>query len=113
MSEDCLHLSVWRPAAAASQSGHAVLVWLTGGRGPEEGDGAELAGLGSLVVVKVESRRGALGFLATKDQTIVGQFQPASGTRGPDGVYPPDIRSAGSQGWCVFYFNYSFVQNCN
>ena len=73
MSEDCLHLSVWRPVTP--ESGLAVLVWLTAGRDPEEGGGAELAALGNLVVVKVQSRRGALGFLATEDQSIAGHIK--------------------------------------
>ena len=80
MSEDCLYLSVWAPAATATEPGTskglAVIVWLTGGQGVEEGDGAELAATGGIVVVKVESRRGALGFLATRHRAARGLTKP-------------------------------------
>jgi len=64
-SEDCLNLNVWSPAGA---SGLPVLVWIHGG-GFASGDGAmynaaRLATGGNIVVVTVNYRLGALGFLA-------------------------------------------------
>jgi para-nitrobenzyl esterase len=64
-SEDCLSLNIWAPRG----SGHPVLVFLHGG-GFSSGsgglawyDGTELAARGDLVVVTVNYRLGALGFL--------------------------------------------------
>ena len=63
MAEDCLYLSIWSPGG----KGKSVLVWLSGGGEDVEG-GGELAARGDIIVVRVESRRGALGFLALGDQ---------------------------------------------
>ena len=63
MAEDCLYLSIWSPGG----EGKSVLVWLSGGGEGVEG-GGELAARGDIIVVRVESRRGALGFLALGDQ---------------------------------------------
>jgi len=72
-SEDCLYLNVWRPAAEAAP--RPVVVFLHGG-GNQEGastqvefgarvlNGARLALNQDLVVVTVNYRLGALGFLA-------------------------------------------------
>ncbi len=66
MSEDCLFLNVWRPAAAGNSP---VMVWLHGGalrRGdPASGlyDGEPLARKG-VVIVTVNYRLGVLGYLA-------------------------------------------------
>ncbi|PXX59249.1 carboxylesterase type B [Nocardia tenerifensis] len=64
-AEDCLSLNVWAPPG----DDHPVLVFLHGG-GFSSGtgrlgwyDGAELAALGDVVVVTVNYRLGALGFL--------------------------------------------------
>ena len=72
MSEDCLYLSIWVPETQETRL--SVLVWLTVGRGQEEKGGEELSAQGNLVVVKVESRRGALGFLATQEKSIPGKL---------------------------------------
>jgi para-nitrobenzyl esterase len=68
MSEDCLYLNVWTPEPGPS-AGLPVLVWLHGG-GNRFGygsqdihDGSRLAARG-LVVVTLNYRLGALGFLA-------------------------------------------------
>jgi para-nitrobenzyl esterase len=68
-SEDCLTMNVWRPAAAASEP-RAVMVWLHGGAfasgtaaGPAYQGGA-LARRGDVLVVTLNYRVGALGFLA-------------------------------------------------
>lgn len=76
--EDCLFLNVW---AHTEGPARAVLVWIHGG-GYVEGssregwyDGAELARREDLVVVSVNYRLGALGFLALPQLTA-----PDSGT---------------------------------
>jgi para-nitrobenzyl esterase len=68
MSEDCLHLNVWQPPAAAERR-LPVMVWIYGG-GLENGSastplywGDKLASHG-VIVVTVSYRLGALGFLA-------------------------------------------------
>lgn len=68
-SEDCLTLNVWTPAAGDGKR-RPVLVWIHGGgfvfgsgsQAPY--DGARLAALGDVVVVTLNYRLGALGFLA-------------------------------------------------
>src|SRR5215472_7282193 len=71
MSEDCLYLNVYAPARSSmggnDQGGWPVLVWIHGGGLTEEAgrnyDGSELAADGT-VVVTINYRLGALGFLA-------------------------------------------------
>jgi para-nitrobenzyl esterase len=78
MSEDCLSLNVWAPAAAHKAP---VLVWihggaLSGGSSSESVyDGAELAARG-VVVVSINYRLGVLGYLA----------HPALSTESPLGI---------------------------
>ncbi|WP_051790335.1 carboxylesterase/lipase family protein [Streptomyces sp. NRRL S-1022] len=68
-TEACLTVNVWAPAASG-EGPHPVLVWLpggsflTGGADLPRYDGAELAAQEGLVVVLVNYRLGALGFLA-------------------------------------------------
>lgn len=74
MSEDCLQLNVWKPAAPGP---HPVMVWIHGG-GFIEGsavqrygedllyDGAEFARR-NVVFVSINYRLGALGFLAQRE----------------------------------------------
>jgi para-nitrobenzyl esterase len=68
-SEDCLHLNVWTPAAPDTEAHLPVMVWIHGGgfivgSGAEARyDGARLAARG-IVVVTVNHRLNALGFLA-------------------------------------------------
>ncbi|MBB1626748.1 carboxylesterase/lipase family protein [Achromobacter sp. UMC71] len=72
-SEDCLHLTVWTPAADARR--RPVVVWLHGGAWQSGGgaldwyDGARLAAQGDLVVVAVNYRLAALGWLYVPGQT--------------------------------------------
>jgi para-nitrobenzyl esterase len=66
-SEDCLTLNVWTPTGAAREP-RPVLVWIHGG-GFVKGSGdiydaRRLAARGDIVVVTVNYRLGALGFLA-------------------------------------------------
>jgi para-nitrobenzyl esterase len=67
MAEDCLAVNVWTPRA--DEKKRPVMVWIHGG-GFIEGsarntwyDGANLAGRGDVVVVTVQYRLGAWGFL--------------------------------------------------
>ena len=67
-SEDCLHLSIWTPAPDSAR--RPVMVWVHGG-GFTSGSagsvlyrGQRLAAEGDVVVVNVNYRLGALGFLA-------------------------------------------------
>jgi para-nitrobenzyl esterase len=67
-SEDCLSLNVWTPAADAAR--RPVLVWLHGGSfmtgsgSMSVYDGSRLARLGDVVIVTLNYRLGALGYLA-------------------------------------------------
>jgi para-nitrobenzyl esterase len=68
MSEDCLYLNVYTPAPRGSdEDGRPVLVWIHGGGLTQDGgrnyDPATLAADG-VVVVTINYRLGALGFLA-------------------------------------------------
>ena len=73
-SEDCLHLNVWTPAAPGPEARLPVMVWIHGGgfvvgSGAEARyDGARLAARG-IVVVTVNHRLNALGFLAHPELT--------------------------------------------
>ena len=70
ISEDCLYLNVYTPALGQDgndQGGRPVLVWIHGGGLVQDGarnyDGTKLAADG-IVVVTINYRLGALGFLA-------------------------------------------------
>src|SRR3984885_6148143 len=68
ISEDCLYLNVYAPAVGSDdQGGRPVLVWIHGGGLVQDGardyDGSKLAADG-VVVVTINYRLGALGFLA-------------------------------------------------
>lgn len=67
--EDCLRLNVWAPAGVEPGAAKPVMVWLHGGAyflGSSSQplyDGRALAGTGDVIVVTVNYRIGALGFL--------------------------------------------------
>jgi len=68
ISEDCLYLNVYTPPVSSKdQGGRPVLVWIHGGGLVQDGarnyDGTKLAADGT-VVVTINYRLGALGFLA-------------------------------------------------
>ena len=68
ISEDCLYLNVYAPTVSSNdQGGRPVLVWIHGGGLVQDGarnyDGTKLAADGT-VVVTINYRLGALGFLA-------------------------------------------------
>jgi para-nitrobenzyl esterase len=68
-SEDCLYLNVYTPSAASPSNRKPVLVWIHGGAfvigaGSQSiYDGTKLARRGDVVVVTINYRLGALGFL--------------------------------------------------
>jgi para-nitrobenzyl esterase len=72
LDEDCLHLNVWVPDSASAKSALPVYVWIHGG-GYTAGSGSEPTYEGSrlaqegLVVVTVNYRLGALGFMWPDD----------------------------------------------
>jgi len=78
VSEDCLFLNIWTPAAPGAAERLPVMFWIHGGgfvvgSGAEPRyDGANLAGKG-IVVVTVNHRLNALGFLAHPELTAEGQ----------------------------------------
>ncbi len=87
-SEDCLVLNIWTPGATSGADGdrRPVLVWIHGG-GFVIGSGAQaiydgsvLASRGDVVVVTINYRLGALGFLNLKQ--ITGGRIPATGNEG-------------------------------
>lgn len=67
-SEDCLNLTVWTPASATPGAPRPVMVWIHGGgflNGSSDiYNSRRLATRGDIVVVTVNYRLGALGFLA-------------------------------------------------
>jgi para-nitrobenzyl esterase len=68
LSEDCLYLNVYAPASPGRSGRRPVLVWIHGGGLVQDGarnyDGSKLAANGVVVVVTINYRLGALGFLA-------------------------------------------------
>ncbi len=83
-SEDCLHLNVWTPGLDSRR--RPVLVWIHGGAfvlgaGSQTlYDGAALARRGDVVVVTINYRLGALGFLCARELSQ-GRI-PATGNEG-------------------------------
>jgi para-nitrobenzyl esterase len=83
-SEDCLTLNVWTPAADGRR--RPVLFWIHGGAfvigsGSQAlYDGERLARRGDAVVVTINYRLGAFGFLRTREAS--GGALPASGNEG-------------------------------
>lgn len=81
-AEDCLNLSVWTPQAATPGSPRPVMVWIHGGgflNGSSDIYNARwLATRGDIVVVSINYRLGALGFLAhpalAADRDLLGNY---------------------------------------
>ncbi|KAL8568630.1 hypothetical protein ACOMHN_063702 [Nucella lapillus] len=69
MSEDCLYLNVWVPRGFGSQPPKATMVWIFGGgfwggtSTLDVYDGAKLAATENVIVISINYRLGALGFL--------------------------------------------------
>ena len=85
-AEDCLYLNIWTPAAPGTSASLPTMVWIHGGgfvagSGAEPRyDGARLAARG-IVVVTVNHRLNALGFLAHSELTAESDHH-ASGNYG-------------------------------
>jgi para-nitrobenzyl esterase len=86
ISEDCLYLNVWTPDDEPGNSQRAVMVWLHGGGnrrghgGQDIHNGAALAARG-IVVITLNYRVGALGFLAHPELAAEDEYG-ASGNYG-------------------------------
>ena len=82
--EDCLYLNVWTPGLDSRK--RPVLVWIHGGAftagtgGTPMYDGSALARRGDAVVVTINYRLGALGFLNLNE--VTGGRIPATGNEG-------------------------------
>lgn len=81
MSEDCLFLNVWTPQAAVARKRQLpVMVFIHGGAfvfgagSMPYYDGSYLAASGNVVVVTINYRLGALGFLAVPELNLTGNF---------------------------------------
>jgi para-nitrobenzyl esterase len=84
-AEDCLTLNVWTPATDGAR--RPVMVWIHGGAftigsgSQRVFDSATLARRGDAVIVTINYRLGALGFLRLSD-TAIGRELPTSGNEG-------------------------------
>ena len=78
-SEDCLYLNIWTPAGAHRDSNYPVLFWIYGGAflhgasSRAEYIGDRLAARG-VVVVTINYRLGALGFLVSTADGLYGNY---------------------------------------
>ncbi|XP_052063056.1 cAMP-regulated D2 protein-like [Mytilus californianus] len=72
-SEDCLYLNIWTPLSANSSTAFPVMVYLHGGNFVHMSvssmlfNGQYFVKLGQVILVTLDYRLGALGFLLTKD----------------------------------------------
>ena len=93
-SEDCLYLNVYTPRADGAQ--RPVMLWIHGGgfthgsSGEALYDGGALAERGDLVVVTINYRLGALGYLAPPGPTEQGPTEQGPTEQGPTepGIVP-------------------------
>ncbi|KAK7099063.1 neuroligin-4, X-linked-like [Littorina saxatilis] len=77
-TEDCLYLNVYTPKVSSANSGPLpVMVWIHGGGyylgGANFFNGTQLASKG-VVLVTINYRLGALGFLSTEDGASIGNY---------------------------------------
>ncbi|XP_034062247.1 carboxyl ester lipase, tandem duplicate 2 [Gymnodraco acuticeps] len=85
-SEDCLYLNIWVPHGRSVSTGLPVMVWIFGGgflAGGSMGinflenylyNGQEIADRGDVIVVTMNYRVGALGFLSTGESDLPGNY---------------------------------------
>ena len=101
-SEDCLYLNVWTPALDNDNAKRPVMVWIHGG-GNTVGagsqprvNGSRLARVGDVVVVTINYRLGALGFLhapelgATGNEALLDQVAALRWVRREIGAFGGD-----------------------
>ncbi|CAH8486436.1 unnamed protein product [Schistosoma intercalatum] len=88
MSEDCLYLNVWTPKPSAKNSRFPVMVWIYGG-GFTSGsanlqvyNGAILSATQNVIIVSMQYRVGAFGFLRLKPNTTDQTQTSALGNQG-------------------------------
>ncbi|XP_073327501.1 uncharacterized protein ces2b isoform X4 [Pagrus major] len=78
ISEDCLYLNIYTPANRAPNTKLPVMVWIHGGGfgmgSASMYDGSAMAAYQDVVVVLIQYRLGALGFLSTGDEHMSGNF---------------------------------------
>ena len=80
MSEDCLYLNIWSPSSGAVGPTKAVMVWIYGGSFTSGSsaldvyDGRILAAQGDVIVVSMNYRMGALGFLYHGSEDVPGNM---------------------------------------
>ena len=74
MSENCLYLSIWSSELKRKNLTSVVVILSSGEEDTSDSNGVELADVGDVVVVMIESRHGALGFLAAEDMVVSGIF---------------------------------------
>ena len=67
VSENCLYLSIWTRNLSPDNLTSVMVIMLSGREDMTEITGVELADVGDVVVVTVESRHGSLGYLASQD----------------------------------------------
>lgn len=83
VGEDCLSLNIWSPAPDGAK--RPVMVWVHGGAfilgSSRIYDGAHLAEAGDIVVVTMNYRMGALGFVNFRDATGDPRFASNAGLR--------------------------------
>lgn len=80
-AEDCLYLNIWTPRAAVAHGKHLpVMVFIHGGAfvygagSLPDYDGSYLASSGDVVVVTLNYRLGSLGFLASSELGLTGNY---------------------------------------
>lgn len=77
-SEDCLYLNIYVPVGASASNPKSVMIWIHGGGFIfGEGtmyDGSFLSGIGDVIVVTLNYRLNAFGFLSSADNVIIGNY---------------------------------------
>ena len=74
MSENCLYLSIWSSDLKPENLTSVIVILSSGEEDTSDSNGIDLADVGDVVVVMIESRHGALGFLAAEDMVVSGIF---------------------------------------
>ena len=76
--EDCLFLDIYSPTNHSTGNTKAVMVWIHGGGfvtgNAEQFDSSSLAVQGDVIVVVIQYRLGAFGFISTGDDVLAGNY---------------------------------------